>query len=254
MTNVILPATGSGTATPVIEAATGPSSAARQVITVGDRAGNAVDSIGGLTETAPASDTASSGLNGRLQRVAQRLSSLIGLVPTGLTPSGALKVGNITANPTSVLTRPTNTTPYAAGDVVASSVTAGSIVVPSFTATGTASGSGHLRRARLITSATTGLAGISFQIDFWQAAPTFTNGDNGVYAVATGAASWLGQIVVSLLQAGDGAYGVGAPLVGNAIDFALASGAVIYWSLQATVGFTPTSGQTFTLIPEIVQD
>lgn len=33
--------------------------------------------IGDLTETAPGTDTASSGLNGRLQRIAQRLSSLI---------------------------------------------------------------------------------------------------------------------------------------------------------------------------------
>lgn len=39
---------------------------------------------GALSETAPASDTASSGLNGRLQRIAQRLSSLIALVPTAL--------------------------------------------------------------------------------------------------------------------------------------------------------------------------
>lgn len=38
--------------------------------------------IGALTETAPASDTASSGLNGRLQRIAQRLSSLIALIPS----------------------------------------------------------------------------------------------------------------------------------------------------------------------------
>lgn len=36
--------------------------------------------IGALTETAPATDTASSGLSGRLQRVAQRLTSLIGLI------------------------------------------------------------------------------------------------------------------------------------------------------------------------------
>jgi hypothetical protein len=36
--------------------------------------------IGALTETAPASDTASSGLNGRLQRIAQRLTSLIALM------------------------------------------------------------------------------------------------------------------------------------------------------------------------------
>lgn len=40
--------------------------------------------IGDVTEAAPASDTASSGLNGRLQRIAQRLTSLISLFPTSL--------------------------------------------------------------------------------------------------------------------------------------------------------------------------
>lgn len=39
---------------------------------------------GALTETAPATDTASSGLNGRLQRIAQRVTSLIALVPASL--------------------------------------------------------------------------------------------------------------------------------------------------------------------------
>jgi hypothetical protein len=39
---------------------------------------------GSITETAPASDTASSGLNGRLQRIAQRITSLIALVPASL--------------------------------------------------------------------------------------------------------------------------------------------------------------------------
>ncbi len=42
------------------------------------------DSIGTLTETAPATDTASSGLNGRLQRVAQRLTTLIGTTLSGV--------------------------------------------------------------------------------------------------------------------------------------------------------------------------
>jgi hypothetical protein len=41
--------------------------------------------IGDLTETAPASDTASSGLNGRLQRIAQRITSLISTVATEVT-------------------------------------------------------------------------------------------------------------------------------------------------------------------------
>lgn len=40
--------------------------------------------LGSLTEVAPATDTASSGLNGRLQRIAQRLTSLIALLPAAL--------------------------------------------------------------------------------------------------------------------------------------------------------------------------
>lgn len=51
--------------------------------------------VGIITETAPASDTASSGLNGRLQRIAQRITSLIALLPTALgqgTMSQSLKV------------------------------------------------------------------------------------------------------------------------------------------------------------------
>ena len=51
--------------------------------------------VGALTETAPASDTASSGLNGRLQRIAQRLTSLIALLPTALGANGGLKVEGV---------------------------------------------------------------------------------------------------------------------------------------------------------------
>lgn len=51
--------------------------------------------VGGVTETAPATDTASSGLNGRLQRIAQRLTSLIAQIPATLgikTAAGSLSV------------------------------------------------------------------------------------------------------------------------------------------------------------------
>lgn len=40
--------------------------------------------IGSTSETAPATDTATSGLNGRLQRIAQRLTSLIAQIPASL--------------------------------------------------------------------------------------------------------------------------------------------------------------------------
>lgn len=45
-------------------------------------AGNVL--LGSVTEAAPANDTASSGLNGRLQRIAQRITSLIALLPASL--------------------------------------------------------------------------------------------------------------------------------------------------------------------------
>lgn len=51
--------------------------------------------IGAVTEAAPGTDTASSGLNGRLQRIAQRLTSLISLFPVSLgqkTSAGSLSV------------------------------------------------------------------------------------------------------------------------------------------------------------------
>lgn len=50
---------------------------------------------GSLTETAPSTDIASSGLNGRLQRIAQRLSSIISLLPTALSTTGGLKVSDV---------------------------------------------------------------------------------------------------------------------------------------------------------------
>jgi tetrahydromethanopterin S-methyltransferase subunit D len=53
----------------------GTAAAAQRVTLASDDPG--VTGIGSLTETAPTTDTASSGLNGRLQRIAQRLSTLI---------------------------------------------------------------------------------------------------------------------------------------------------------------------------------
>lgn len=49
--------------------------------------------VGLTNEAAPGTDTGASGLNGRLQRIAQRLTSLIALLPTALTALGALKTG-----------------------------------------------------------------------------------------------------------------------------------------------------------------
>lgn len=74
---------------------------------------------GSLTETAPSTDTASSGLNGRLQRIAQRLTSLITTLGSPFQAGGSIGntsfdatqgtspwvvSGSVTANPTTPTT------------------------------------------------------------------------------------------------------------------------------------------------------
>lgn len=68
---------------------------------------------GAVTETAPVSDTASSGLNGRLQRIAQRLTSLIALVPASLggkTAANSFAVTTATDDPVIALNGAVNET------------------------------------------------------------------------------------------------------------------------------------------------
>jgi hypothetical protein len=60
--------------------------------------------LGSVTETAPTTDTASSGLNGRLQRIAQRITSLIALIPAALTGSGNFKVSLEESNASQAVT------------------------------------------------------------------------------------------------------------------------------------------------------
>jgi len=176
------------------------------------------------------------------------------VIPESLTPgAAALQTGHRIGNPSSVLTRPANTTAYAPGQLIASSTTAGSIVVPSFAATPGAQGAGSIRRFRLYTNKNAGMDAVTLAVGLWTAAPTFTNGDGGAYAVATGAAGWIGSFGGSLVQVGDGAYLIAGPDVGQSIDFVLSSGQLIYWTMQTSTAFTPASAQTFTLVPEITQ-
>ena len=81
-----------------------------QRIVLSDSSGNELTAnIGAVTETAPTTDTASSGLNGRLQRLAQRITSLIALLPTALGAGGGLKVdGSGTALPVSLSSVPSH--------------------------------------------------------------------------------------------------------------------------------------------------
>jgi hypothetical protein len=150
--------------------------------------------------------------------------------------------------------RPANTTAYASGDLVANNTTAGSVTVLTFNnATRIAAGSGMVRRAR-IKKSDVGVASAAFRVHLFSAAPTVTNGDNGVLSM-TGLASYLGALDVIVDQAfTDGAFGAGLPRSGSEITFRLASGSTIYGLLEARGAYPPANAETFTVELEILQD
>ena len=172
---------------------------------------------------------------------------LPGLVLAALALPSLAQQSSVT-NPSSTLTRPNDATPYAQNDLIASSTTAGSIVVPSFPG-----GSQIIPRVRLSTNKTSGWDAATLRVRLWSTAPTYGAGDNAAYAVATGAAGLLGYYDVTLAQFSDGAAGVAAPSAGSAAW--VATGSLIYWDLQlnSAAGVTPAALQTFTLIPEITR-
>jgi len=77
--------------------------------------------IGSLTEAAPATDTASSGLNGRLQRIAQRLTTLLAVFPatidtnSGNKSASTLRIVLATDQPSLTNAQPVNLQPTTSG-------------------------------------------------------------------------------------------------------------------------------------------
>lgn len=156
-------------------------------------------------------------------------------------------------NPTSTLTLTATTTAYSANQLIASSATAGSVVVPSFNIANSGGGA-SIPRVRLTTNDATATAwgGVQVEVDLWSAAPTFTNGDRGAFSPATGTASHLGTYICTMsAEYGDGAYAECAISPGGAL-IKLASGASIFWTLQAlsASGVTGAS-KVFTLTAEV---
>lgn len=228
--------------------------------------------LGSLTETAPATDTASSGLNGRLQRIAQRITTFIALFPASLgakTAAASFSVvqasDGVFASKTSdglqaiaatQFARPGNTTAYAAGDLVADTVTAGSVAVVAIPNAVRAAGEAfRIERCRLRKSTTT-LTAANFRVYICRALPTFSVGDNGALNVAGALAiddiaNVVGWFDITMdRSATAGARGVGVPSLGPAITVIPSSGTTLYAFIEATGAYAPGNAETFNMTLE----
>lgn len=173
------------------------------------------------------------------------------------TPAGEAHVGQVggtIANPSANFTRPSDTTAYASGDLVANSTTAGSVTAMSFTVGRIAAGSVMLRRC-MVRKSGTSVTSAAFRVHLFRAAPsTVTNGDNGAFSVS-GVADYIGGFDVTVDRVfTDGAAGFGNPVIGYEMGVKLASGTTIYGLIEARAAYTPANAEVFTVSIDAYQD
>jgi hypothetical protein len=207
----------------------------------------ASEGIGSLTEAAPASDTASSGLNGRLQRIAQNLTTFFGAAGDSAPALATNATGVIgwlrglyeksvghTASVT--ITRPANIDAYTAGDAVGD--TGGSAILE-FANMGASGGNILITSAELeidVSAVPIGMTG--FKLRLYNLAPTAI-ADNAAWDLVSGdRTKYLGSI--SLTQPTD----MGSTLVSenDGINKQIKlSGTSVFGILTTDGGYTPTS-------------
>lgn len=254
--------------------------------------------LGGVTESAPGTDTASSGLNGRLQRIAQRLTALIAQIPTALgrtTMAGSLSVTTasddgltgatnetapvsdtaasglngrlqrIAQNLTTVnstlqsvntqlpstvsgmvqttITRPANATPYTAGDVIGGAITI---------ATGMTSGQ-RIMLAGMdlqyqVASVPSGMT--TLRLHLYNVTPPSAIADNSPWTFGSSdRASYLGYVDFPAVAA----LGTGTTTVFSLVEqlnklLQLSGSANLFGYLVTTGGFTPAGNSEVLLL------
>jgi hypothetical protein len=160
-------------------------------------------------------------------------------------------------NPSASFARPADTTAYAAGDLVANSTTAGSVLPLSFTMqSNIIIGPFSLWRCRLRKS-TTSVSNANFRVHLYEASPTPANGDNGAYTTDK-AANYLGFINVDMTTTpgakfNDGAVGIGSASAGADFNVRLVSGTTVYALIEALAAYTPGNAETFALTLELIE-
>jgi len=140
-----------------------------------------------------------------------------------------------------VITRPADTTAYAAGDLIANSTTAGSVTP--FLVDLKATGSGCRIRSILVRKSGATTANASFRVWLFDQTKAVTNGDNGAIAPTT-MDGFLGSFT-STASLG-GTAGAVSQLTCDSTEQWPATN-TIYALLEARAALAPASGETFQL-------
>lgn len=230
-------------------------------VAIVDASGNQITTFGSTNTqgpVAPGAAAANSDLTGCQFNTSLPAPTTTQQVATQCDASGRQIVapaisGDIIINPSANFTRLANTTAYASGQLIANSATAGSVVPLSWTASRIATGNFRITRVRMSLSGKS-VTNTNFRIHFFNASPGFANGDGGTFTPSVLADEVCEMDVTIGLAGSDVSMGYGASNQGVACDVALASGSTLYGAVEARAAYTPVSGETVTVIPEVHQN
>jgi hypothetical protein len=164
----------------------------------------------------------------------------------------------VTQAASSTITRPADTTAYASGDLVANSVTAGSVTNLQFTTLARISGGSGVIVGAQIQKSTNSTTNAAFRLHLFNTAPTYTSaGDNSAMTtvVVASAKGYLGYIDISAMVGfSDVAWGSGAPDNSRGGIPYVATAQIIYGLLEARGAYTPGNAEVFTITLDALQD
>lgn len=163
--------------------------------------------------------------------------------------------GDIIVVPNATFTRPANTTAYAAGQLMANNVTAGSVVPMTFAnAARIANGNFYVRRARMSLSSKS-VTNTTFRLHLFTATTGVANGDGGTFTPSLMALHFC-SITITIVNAGsDVSKGEGSPDAGAECNQALTGGATsVFGLLEVRAAYAPASAEVIVAELEIHQN
>lgn len=152
------------------------------------------------------------------------------------------------------LTRPANTTAYAAGDSISDNSTAGSVTALSITVADVADQPVAINEIVLATTDTGLAAGVPVEVELFNSDPTASSGvgagDNAAYSQKQ--AGWVGRFQGTFNAFSDGGRAVCVPADGQGVLLTkpVSGGTTIWYQIKTLGGFTPSSNST-TIIPTV---
>ncbi len=142
-------------------------------------------------------------------------------------------------------TRPSNTTAYTSGDLVANNTSGGSVAAMQFTVEVAQGRALKLVSVKLETD-NTDAGDATFRLHLHASDPTATNGDNGVWL--TTESTYIGSVDLDTCKAFSDEIATVTPFDATQnIYWRLATGVTLYGLLEARAAYDPKSAEVYTV-------